>query len=123
MSDVTPSRALPMDPGEGRQIRRLRRAKWWIDRLAFVWLVAHGLPYLLLFVIPAVLIGPGGKPHSFVIPLLFGSQILALFAAGAAAVMTVRNWSTLPWPWIVAGLFPWTAFLAELTVMYGLTLL
>jgi hypothetical protein len=123
MSEGLPRWALPVDPAEGRQRRRLRSAKRWIEPLVFTWLVSHGLPWLFLVTIASDFLG-ADKPYArLVVSLLVGSQVLAVLAAGTAAIITIRNWSSLSWGWIVGGLFPWAVFLAELTVLYAVALL
>lgn len=123
MSEELPRWALPVDPEEGRRSRRSRSAKRWIEPLVFAWLVSHGLPWLFLVTIASDFLG-ADKPYSrLVVSLLFASQVLAILAAGAAAVITIRSWSSLSWGWIAGGLFPWAVFLAELTAMYALMLL
>ena len=119
--DELPAVALPIDPEEGRRIRRRRSAKRRIEPLVVVWLVSHVVPYLAAYFFSESLPAPN-EPHGrLLLSLLAASQWFALFVAGAAAVVTIRNWSVLSRGWIVGGLFPWAVFVGEITFMFVMT--
>ncbi len=118
-----PAVALPIDPEEQRRLRRARAARRWIDPLVLAWFVAHVVPYLILFGFGNELLSSENRYRQVALSLLWASQLFALFSAGAAAVVTGRNWSVLSRGWIVGGLFPWAVFVGEVTWMYAMTLL
>ena len=110
-----PGYATPVDPMERRRNLRRRAAKRWIEPLVLGWLVTHGVPWLLAYGFREEIGELERSQQLFLLWVLAGSQVVALVFAGASAAITMWNGSLLSRGWIIAGLLPWTVFVAEIT--------